>query len=124
MPITFAIAGLFLFQLLGELLVRWLMLPLPGPLAGMILLFFSLVLYKKVPPALEQTASFLLHHLMLLFIPAVSGVMLYFGRIKQDALPFFASGIFATLITMMVTAYVLSFLLKAKKTKNKNECDR
>lgn len=117
MPITFAIAALFFYQLLGELLVRWLMLPLPGPLAGMILLFFSLVLYKKVPPALEQTASFLLHHLMLLFIPAVSGVMLYFGRIKQDALPFFASGIFSTLITMVVTAYVLSFLLKVKSKK-------
>lgn len=33
------IAALFIFQLIGEVLVQWLALPVSGPLIGMVLLF-------------------------------------------------------------------------------------
>lgn len=98
--------------------MRWLALPLPGPLAGMLLLFFALVLYKKVPNALDSTASFFINHLILLFIPAIAGVMLFFDRLLDEWLPFMAAGIFGTLITLLVTAYCLSWLLKLKQHKN------
>ena len=38
MPMLYAIAALFTFQLLGEALVKILGLPLPGALMGMLLL--------------------------------------------------------------------------------------
>lgn len=114
MPIIFAITTLFVFQLLGEVLVRTLSIPLPGPLAGMLLLFMALVLYKKIPPALEQSSTLLIQHLMLLFIPAVTGVMLYFDRLKQEWFPFVMAGIFGTIATILATAYCLSWLLKIK----------
>lgn len=117
MPIILAFTTLFVFQLLGEITVRILSLPLPGPLAGMLLLFFALVIYKKVPRALDQSATLLIQHFMLLFIPAVTGVMLYFDRLKEEWFPFLMAGIFGTLATILATAYCLSWLLKVKKIK-------
>ena len=72
----YAITALFAFQLLGEILVQTLSLPLPGPLAGMLLLTAALLIRGGVPSSLESTASVMLQNLMLLFIPAVTGVML------------------------------------------------
>lgn len=115
MPIILSFATLFVFQLIGEIVVRGLALPLPGPLAGMLLLFVALVLYKRIPKALDVTSTLLIQHLMLLFVPAVSGVILYFHRIKEEWLPFAMAAIFGTLITMIVTAYCLSWLLKKEK---------
>lgn len=119
MPIIIAFSTLLVFQLLGEVVVHLLALSLPGPLAGMLLLFSALVIYKKVPRALEQSATLLIQHFMLLFIPAVTGVMLYFDLLKEEWLPFVMAGIFGTLITMAVTAYCLSWLLKIKNKKQK-----
>jgi len=42
-PMVYALTALFAFQLLGELLVQWLHLPLPGALAGMLLLLAALL---------------------------------------------------------------------------------
>lgn len=121
MSIIFAFATLFVFQLLGEVTVRIFSLPLPGPLAGMLLLFLALVIYKRVPRALDQSATLLIQHFMLLFIPAVTGVMLYFDRLKDEWLPFLMTGIFATLVTILATAYCLSWLLKIKNKKQNND---
>lgn len=119
MSIIIAFSTLLMFQLLGEVTVRLLSLPLPGPLAGMLLLFFALVIHKKTYPALDKTSNFLIQHLMLLFIPAVAGVILFFDRLKEEWLPFLVSGVFGTLITLLVTAYCLLWLLKFKKNQNK-----
>lgn len=116
MPFIIAFAALLAFQLAGEVLVQLFAIPLPGPLAGMLLLFMFLVIRKHVPPALATTSSWLISHLMLLFIPAVSGVMLSFGQLKQEWLPFIAAGLFGTIITQMVTAFCLSWLLKRRRS--------
>ncbi|WP_367065250.1 CidA/LrgA family protein [Oryzisolibacter sp. LB2S] len=107
----YAFTALLAFQLLGELLVRLLRLPLPGALAGMLLLLAALVLGGRVPHALEQTASVLLRNMMLLFIPAVAGVMLHFDRIAREWLPFLLACIAGAAITLVVTAWTLRRLL-------------
>lgn len=107
-----AITTLFLFQLIGELLVQWLALPVPGPLIGMVLLFIALLVRRAVPEGLRDTSGHLLRHLMLLFIPAVTGVMLHFERVGREWLPFLAAGIFGAAITMAVTALTLRWMIR------------
>lgn len=53
----YALTALFILQLLGELLVQLVGLPLPGALAGMLLLLAALLAYGRVPQALESTAG-------------------------------------------------------------------
>jgi putative effector of murein hydrolase LrgA (UPF0299 family) len=108
----YAFTALFAFQLLGELLVQWLHLPLPGALAGMLLLLAALLAHGRVPEALERTAGGLLQNMMLLFIPAIAGVMLHFDRIAREWLPFLVAGIAGAAITLAVTAWTLRWLLR------------
>lgn len=103
---------LFLMQLLGEGLVFWLQLPLPGPLLGMLVLAAWLVWRGAVPEGLRQASGGLLQHLMLLFIPAVAGVMMHFGRVAHEWLPFLVAGIGGAAVTLVVTALTLRWMLR------------
>jgi holin-like protein len=110
--VVHAFAFLLVFQLIGEVLVQALALPLPGPLVGMLLLFGALVLRGEMPSAMADTAQALLGHLMLLFIPAVTGVMMYFDRIGREWLPFLVACLLGAAITMAVTAFTLRWMLR------------
>ena len=108
----YALATLFAFNLLGELLVRVSGLPLPGALVGTLMLLIGLLFYKRLPKPLEDTAQVLLQNMMLLFIPAIAGVMLHFDRIAREWLPFLVAGIVGAAITLVVTAWTLRWLLR------------
>ncbi len=107
----YALTALFAFQWLGDLLVQWLHLPLPGALAGMLLLLGALVALGRVPAALERVSGTLLQNMMLLFIPSVAGVMLHFDHLAREWLPFAVSGIAGAGITFAVTAWTLRRVL-------------
>lgn len=109
-----AFAVLLVLQLVGELLVQSLGLPLPGPLIGMLLLFGLLVWRGGVPEPLRKLGEVLLQNMMLLFIPAVAGVMMLFDRVAQEWLPFFVACIGGAAITLAVTALVLQALLRRR----------
>ena len=111
MHMIYAFAALLVFQFLGEVAVRALHLPLPGPLAGMLLLFAALLLRGNVPAQLVSTSGLLLQHLMLMFVPAVAGVMLHFDRIAREWQPFLIACVLSTLVALVVTAWTLQWML-------------
>ena len=108
----YAFAALLAFQLMGEVAVRALHLPLPGALAGMLLLFAALLWHGKVPTPLANTSGQLLRHMMLMFVPAVAGVMLHFDRVAREWQPFLVACVVGTLVTLTVTALTLQWLLR------------
>jgi holin-like protein len=110
-----ALTWLLLFQLIGEVAVQWFGLPLPGPVLGMVLLFAVLIARGGVPDNLRDTSNGMLQHLMLLFVPAVSGVMIHFERLGQEWLPILLAAIAGAAITMAVTALTLKLLLARRK---------
>lgn len=109
---VYAFAALFVFQLLGELIVNWTSLPLPGPLVGMALLFVGLIVHGRVPERLSRTTGKLFQHMMLFFIPIVVGVMMHFQRVAAEWLPFLVACIAGSAITLTVTALVFQWMLK------------
>ncbi len=104
------ITVLIVCQLAGEAIVALTHWPLPGPVFGMTLLFFALVLNGRVPDGLGKTANALLSNLSLLFVPAGAGVMLHFKLLAGDWLPLAAALIVSTLLTIAVTALLMAFL--------------
>jgi len=66
---------LLLFQCLGEGIVFLLKLPIPGPVAGMLLLMAALVAWPRLQAMVEEGANTLLSHLSLLFVPAGVGII-------------------------------------------------
>jgi len=98
---------LLVYQLVGELLVRALVLPVPGPVIGMGLLFLTLLARGSVSDELRTGSTDLLQHLSLLFVPAGAGVMLHVHRVASEWLPITVALVFSTLAGLAVTALVL-----------------
>ena len=98
---------LLVLQLIGEVAVRLLAWPVPGPVLGMILLFVFLLIRKGVSEPLANASSGLLTHLSLLFVPAGVGVMVHGDRLMAEWLPVVAVLLVTTVLTMLVTAAVM-----------------
>ncbi len=105
-----AITLLLLFQLVGEVISRFLALPVPGPVIGMALLFATFAWRGGPNEDLRRTASDLLQHFSLLFVPAGVGVMLHLQRIASEWRPIVAALIVSTFLSIAVTALVLRAL--------------
>jgi putative effector of murein hydrolase LrgA (UPF0299 family) len=116
MPVLLAILTLVLMQLIGEGLVRFLDVPVPGALVGFVLLFGGLVLHGRLPRGLRDTSNHTLPHLMLLFIAPVAGIMLHFERIASEWLPFLVACVAGTALTIVVTAFTFRWALRRSKT--------
>lgn len=112
MPVLSAIAVLFAMQILGVALARLTGVPLPGPLIGMLLLLGALMAYGRVPQGMRDTCHHVLKHLMLLFIPPTAGIMLYFGPLEREWIPFLLACIVAAALAILVTGLTLRWMLK------------
>ena len=106
-----SLAVLLLCQLIGEFIVLFLELPVPGPVVGMLLLFLGLMIRGNVPEPLSQTANGLLAQLSLLFVPAGVGVMTHLTLLGNQWLPLSASLIVSTLLTIAVTGFIMQKLV-------------
>ncbi len=105
-----SIALLLLCQLIGELIVVSLQLPIPGPVVGMVILFCGLVIRGNIPEPLAQTANGMLSQLSLLFVPAGVGVMTHLTLLGNQWLPLSVSLVVSTLLTIAVTGFVMQRL--------------
>ena len=101
---------LLVFQCAGEALVRLAGWPIPGPVAGMALLFAALLLRKQAPDAMTVAAGGLGQHLSLLFVPAGVGVMMYIGQVTDEWLPILAAVVVSTVLAIAATALTFAWL--------------
>jgi holin-like protein len=97
------IAWLWAFLGLGTIAVEALGLPLPGSVAGMLLLWAALETGAVRLDWLERGATSLLGVLGLLFVPAGVGLVQYTGLIWLTVVPLVAAG---ALVTLTVTGHV------------------
>lgn len=107
MNILPGVAVLLAYQLVGEMLVVLLALPLPGPVAGMLLLLVTLMVRGGVAAPLEDATNLLLSHLSLLFVPAGVGVMVHFHRLGEEGLAIAMALVLSTFATLAVTALIM-----------------
>ncbi|WP_273207857.1 CidA/LrgA family protein [Marinobacter subterrani] len=98
---------LLVYQLVGEITVRLLGLPIPGPVLGMVMLFITLMIRGRTPASVDQASSALLSHLSLLFVPAGVGMMAHFGRIADEWVPITLALLLSTVVTMIATALIM-----------------
>ncbi len=105
----FDITLLLLCQLGGEALAYWSGLPIPGPVLGLVLLVILLVTLGRAPGGLESTATGLLQHLSLLFVPAGVGVMLHASRIVAEWPALLAALLLSTWLAMAAAALAMTW---------------
>jgi len=103
---------ILLCQLAGEIVVRGLAWPIPGPVLGMLLLFVLLLLRDRatllaVGPlqggGAEKAAGGLLAHLSLMFIPAGVGVVQRLDLLAEHGIAIACVLAMSVVITLLVT---------------------
>lgn len=94
-------------QLAGEAITMVTGVPVPGPVIGMVLLFIGLMIRGGVPDGLQQTATGVLNHLSLLFVPAGVGVMAHLGLLEAEWDALLVAVVGSTVATIAVTALVM-----------------
>lgn len=99
------ITALLLFQLVGEVGVHTLSLPIPGPVLGMFLLFVFLLTRGSLSSGLDAAASGLLRHLALLFVPA--GVGVHLETLSGEWMSIVIALVLSTFLTMAATALIM-----------------
>jgi putative effector of murein hydrolase LrgA (UPF0299 family) len=102
----FAILTLLVAQLAGEVVARGLGLLVPGPVLGLLFLLVLLLAFPKLAEAIRPTASGLLSHLSLLFVPAGVGVVSHLDVLGANAGPLLAALVLSTLLAIVVGALV------------------
>jgi holin-like protein len=111
-PLLAGFTWLLLFQCAGEALVRLAGWPVPGPVAGMALLFVALLMRRPAPEALSVAADGLARHLSLLFVPAGVGVMLHVARVADEWLPIVVALTVSTVLAIAATALTFQWLAR------------
>ena len=112
---------ILLCQLIGEVFVRGLGLPMPGPVVGLLLLLLLLlardrfVVLARGPlqgDGVESASRGLLAHLSLLFIPAGVGVVQKLDLLADHGIAILAILAISVVITLLVT--VATFLVASR----------
>ncbi|MEN7550713.1 CidA/LrgA family protein [Rapidithrix thailandica] len=112
--IVYAIRGfliLIFFYLLGEGLVKYLKVPLPGNVLGMLLIFITLQTGILRLEQVKFAAGKLLAYLALFFVPYGVGLIQYESMLAQYGWAMLLSVVISTFFTLWMSAFVFDKLL-------------
>nr|WP_280179156.1 CidA/LrgA family protein [Pyruvatibacter mobilis] len=98
--------ALILAQIIGTAAMQGLGLPIPGPVAGLVLLLGVLAVSGGIPAGLGRLADLLLRHLNLFFVPAGVGLMAHLALLARDGAALTVAIILSTLAGLVVAAAV------------------
>ena len=108
------IARLFLCFAAGDVLARIGVLPCPGSVCGLVLLYLDLLVLGRVPAALGTLADNVLGFLGMLFVPAGVGVLAYLDLFRTEAIPIAAAVLGGTVVTLGTTAIAADRIARAQ----------
>jgi holin-like protein len=111
------LAILFGFQWAGTFIHQVSGIPLPGNVIGLAL--FTAALFARLVKLewVEESAQFLLKHMMLFYVPVIVGTIAFVPFIINNGVPIMLSLIFSTLVTVLVTGWVTQLGADASKEK-------
>ncbi len=112
---------ILLCQLAGEVIVRGLGLPMPGPVVGLMILLLSLLARDRFAmlargplqgDGVEGASRGLLTHLSLLFVPAGVGVVQKLDLLAEHGVAILLILVVSVVVTLLVT--VATFLVASR----------
>ena len=107
-----ALFYIFLFFILGELIITITKIPISGNILGMILIFVALKLKLLKLEIIKPASDKLVKYMVLFFVPYGVGLISHFDIIKTHWIVITVAAGLSTLITLYVTAIVQQKLEK------------
>lgn len=109
-------AALVAAQVAGTALVAMLGVPVPGAVAGLLLLLAGLVAFRGVPAGVGRVADTLLRHLNLFFVPAGVGLMAHLALLARDGAAIAVAILTSTLAGLIVAGWVFTRLAAPERS--------
>lgn len=106
---------ILLISFVGEILEKWIPLPIPASIYGIILLFLCLKLNIIPHEAVHETGKFLIEIMPLMFIPAAVGLLETWDVIAPAWLEYVAVTVIFTWVVMIVSGRVTQFVIRRKR---------
>ena len=100
---------------LGELIVWFTGLSLPGSIVGMLLLTAFLQMGWIKLEWVKGISDFLLSNLGFFFVPPGVAIMLYLDVIQKELLPIVMATVLSTILVLVVTGHMHQFVVKAER---------
>jgi holin-like protein len=101
---------ILLFQGIGEVIAKFVLPHIPGPVIGLILLLAFLAWRGGVSDAVELVSSAFMRYLGVLFVPAAVGVVMYWPRLQRQALAIAVALIVSVIATIAISALLAKWL--------------
>lgn len=105
---------ILLFQGLGEIIGRFLLPLVPGPVIGLVLLLAFLIWRGRVHEGVELVSSALMRYLGLLFVPAAVGVVMFLPHLQRQAAAITVALLVSVIATIAVSALIAKLLTRKK----------
>lgn len=104
------------FHFLGMLCQTLFNIPLPPNVIGLILFVICLFTGWIRLEWVEQSAQFLLKHMMLFFAPYIVGTITFWPLIQQHGLSILLSLVTSSLIALIVTGWVSQWMERGRRS--------
>lgn len=99
---------------IGEIISRFIIFPIPGPVIGMLLLFLLLKYSILKVKQIENVAVLLLANLAILFVPPGVKLISALDLLEGNILKIVALMIITTILTMATTGLTVQYLINRK----------
>ena len=103
---------ILLVSFVGEVLEKWIPLPIPASIYGIILLFLCLKLRIIPHESVHETGKFLIEIMPLMFIPAAVGLVNAWGIIRSNLLAYAVITVLSTALVMLVSGHATQLALR------------
>jgi len=102
----------------GELLNYFLPLPIPASIYGLVLMLVLLVTKVVKLESVDETGTFLVEIMPVMFIPAGVGLMTSFGQLRDMLVPLLVITVAVTFLVIAVTGKVTDFVISRLQKKD------
>jgi len=104
---------ILVFQGIGEVIARFVIPLVPGPVIGLVLLLAFLAWRGGVPEGVELVSAAFMRYLGVLFVPAAVGVVLFWPHLQRQALAIAVALVGSVVATVAVAALVAKLLSRS-----------
>lgn len=100
---------------IGELLHKFLPLPVPAGIYGIILLF--ILLESKLLPlsSIKEVGTFFIDIMPVMLVPAAVELMDYWGLIRSQLIKYIIATVVSTVVVMAVSGLITQCIIRRKK---------
>lgn len=105
---------IFAFSLAGEGLSRWIPVPVPASIYGIVLLFLTLETGLLKPESIRETGRFLITIMPVMFIPAAAGLLEDWPVLRTNWLAYLVIMGVTTVVVMAVSGWVTQWVIRRR----------